>query len=216
MQIRESHEGIPSPLTAKLNSRDSPATRTLLNIDRISRRTALAIVLAAITITVSAFAAQDTVNYFAFYNALSQVKMNVASFSYTPQNYYADAKVNFTIENPTGYHGLALQFFEPNYSVNASGTTTPANSLIIPQQTKSLEPGKIVKIAFPFTSTWNKTWTNAQYTFTVNISLSTFLDPAAAVSALYLCQSNGGPGTCDQLAVNIEALGPSASRGGGA
>ena len=187
-----------------------------LTVETLSKRTVVAILLTAITLTASAFAVQDTSNYFAFYNALAKVKMSVASFSFIPKSYYADANVNFTIENPTTYRGLALQFFEPRYIVNASGNPTPSNALIIPQQTKTLDPDKIVKIIFPFTSIWNQSWTNPQYVFTVDLSFSTFLDPAAAVSAIYLCQSSGGPGTCDQLAVGIEALGPSPSRGGGA
>jgi hypothetical protein len=186
-----------------------------LTLKKISKRTALAILLAAITIVASAVAAQDTANYFAFYNALARVKLDIASFSYTPVSYYATVDVSFTIKNPTSYRGLALQFFEPRFMVNASGTTTPSQALIIPQQTKSLDPGQVVKITFPFNSTWNQSWTNPQYIFTIDLSLSTFLDPAAAISAIYLCQTSGSPGTCDQLTVGIEALGPSASGGGG-
>jgi hypothetical protein len=173
--------------------------------------------LTAITLFASAVAAQDTANYFTFYNALSRVKLNLISLEYTPRSYYAAANINFTVENPTSYRGLAVQFFEPSFIVNASGTgsTTQSQAVILPQHTKGLEPGKIVKIAFPFNSTWDQSWTSPQFDFTINLSLSTFLDQAAAVTAVYVCQSTGGPSTCVQEAVGIEATGPSGGRGGG-
>jgi len=186
-----------------------------LTLEKLSKRTALAIALTAITLFASAVAAQDTANYFQFYNALARVKLNLISLQYTPHSYYAAANINFTIENPTGYRGLAVQFFEPSFIVNASGNRVPSQAVILPQQAKGLEPEKIVKIAFPFNSTWDQSWNSPQFVFTINLSYSTFLDTAAGITAIYICQSTGGPGTCYQEAVGIEAKGPSGGRGGG-
>jgi hypothetical protein len=182
---------------------------------KLSRRAALAIALTVITLVSSAVATMDTANYFRFFDALARVQLNLTSLQYTPRSYFAEANITFTIQNPTGYRGLAMQFFEPSFVVNATGATVISQGVVIQQQTRSLEPDKKVTVAFPFNSTWNQSWSKPQFVFTINIGLSTFLDQAATVSSIYLCQSRGGPGTCEQLAVGIEGTGPFGRGGGG-
>ena len=177
---------------------------------------ALATVLVLIAVTSSTVAAFSTANYFQFYTALGQLQLNLKSLAYKTVGNLAEANITFTLDNPTEYRGISMLLFEPNFVVNASGeTVTRPLGLSIVQEISKLDPGKIVRVAFPFNSTWNQSWQNAQFVFTVNINLSTFLDQAASISTTYLCVSGGSPSTCEQVAVRIQGTGGFHGGGGG-
>jgi hypothetical protein len=186
---------------------------------RISKRGALALVLVVITGTSSALAVPSTANYFQFYNSLAQLQLNITSFHYrTITNpALAIANISFTIYNPTRYRGITMQLFEPLIVITASNqSVTSPLGLSLVQPRSSLDPGKNVPFAFPFNSTWNQSWRNTEFVFTIQIGLSTFLDQAASIVATYICVSNGTPTPCDQVAVGIQGTGGGGGgRGGG-
>jgi len=187
----------------------------LLMRRRVSKRTALALVLAVITMTSSVLAVPTTTNYFQFFNSLAQIQLNITSFHYrtitNPSE--AIANISFTILNPTEYRGITMQLFEPIVIVLASNqTVTSPLGLSLAQQRSPLDPGKNVPFAFPFNSTWSQSWQNTEFVFTIQLGLSTFLDQAASIVATYQCVSNGTPVACEQAAVSIQGT---ASPGGG-
>jgi hypothetical protein len=171
---------------------------------------ALALVLTVITVSSSALDVQSTINYFQFFNSLAQLQLNITSFHYRTitSPALAIANISFAIYNPTEYRGITLQLFEPTIVITASNqTVTNPLGLSLVQPRSPLDPGKNIPFAFPFNSTWNQSWRNTEFVFTIQMSLSTFLDQAASIGATYVCVSNGTPTRCEQVAVSIQGTG---------
>jgi hypothetical protein len=191
-----------------------------LIIRKVSARTALAIVLLIITLITSSITAVNTANYSQFYKALAGIRLDLTSLLFKPvtDSYGATkavANITFTINNPTSYKGIILTGVVPIFVVNASGLVTRPTGLTTIFESEPLLSNRIFAISFPFNSTWDRTWQNPQFVFTMTLLLSTFLDKVATFFTTFQCQSGGGPGICEQLAVSILGKGGFGGGGGG-
>jgi hypothetical protein len=189
-------------------------------IRKISAKTALAIVLLIFTLTTTSITAVNTANYSQFYKALAGLRLDLTSLVFkTVTNSFnatkAVANITFNVYNPTSYKGIILTGVGPVFVVNASGSVTNPTGLTTIFESQPLVYNRIFPISFPFNSTWDRTWQNPQFVFTMTLLLSTFLDKVATFFASFQCQSAGGPGLCEQLAVSILGKGGFGGGGGG-
>lgn len=193
---------------------------------RVPTKQLVTIILAVITLSSVTVAAMNSNNYYQFYEAIRELRLQNPSITLTPTNTSLNAYTIFTVENPTSYNGLKILQFEPSFKITANGTQVPANGLIqfTPPRDR-LDPGRMVNYNISFTAhgagvdeMYTKVENNCQclsqfgFNFTVAIFLSTFIDTFASVRAVYACNSNIGGGSCEQITVLINST-PSSSVG---
>jgi len=193
---------------------------------KITPRRTLGAIMVAMTIALAVIATVASVNYYQLYPALDQLQLKVSTFSWTPVNSFGGGiiielqKIVFTIANPTGYRGLSLEHFGATLFIfDNYNNTFPQGSLPYATGSGPLDPGGTITITVPpfnstaFTGNAASETSNLHYDVDVQLALASFLDKVGTITGSYLCDSAGGPISCQEIAVTISGT-PGGTTGG--
>jgi len=184
---------------------------------RTSPRTVLIILLVATTISLSAYAAAGTINYYQFYPALTKLRVDLTYIQWNASSTSLNGSVVFEVNNPTSYSGLRLRSLQSLLEVVLNDTNAIPQGSFSPLDSKgSLDPGKMMSLPVSFRGSGaaplkiietQASGGVVKFDFLVNLTLQSFLDPAALIVVSFLCETVGGPANCPEAAITLYSRG---------
>ncbi len=196
-----------------------------MELEKLPRKTQLLLAFLVATIVLSTVGALDTLNYVQYFPALEQLRVNVQSLQYRPNNSSLNGNVTLQFENPTGYTGLGLQALNVNFTIIANESTTiPQGVISYTIFPATLDPSSMINYTLPLDGNGNgpstvtqtlKTGGTIRFIFSVDVFLKTFLDAVYRTSIPYQCTNNQIPASCDQIGILILSKNGGPSGGGG-
>ncbi len=200
--------------------------------EKNSRRNQLTLAFLGLTLILLVVAAVGTVNYYRFYPALSQIRVNLTSLQPTRANDslgnpVLTVKVTFAVENPTDYDGLYLRSIESTWEIidimsPTTNATFPQGPFPYVPAKGPLNPGNVVSVTIPpinatggVVALASQPNTKLEFVFHPNLILSSFLNKVAVLIISYECSSSGAPSACGQAGLVLEVVGGASGGGGG-
>ncbi len=182
------------------------------------------VILTLTALGTGAYGTTATANYYQFYSSLQAVRVSLTSLHWVADNRSLNGTVTFALANPSNYKGLGLGTFKMDWEIDGmNGTIKLPQGVptLPPRMPKTLDPSQPFSIILQGGGDAPRQVTlirsipggDVKFIFHVDLVLSSFLDSVATAQTSYNCVSQEGPGTCQQ--VGIEILPQTRSGGGG-
>lgn len=182
---------------------------------KVSELQVLAVLFVLVVAVEVGLATASTTNYFQFYKALGQTQVSLVELQVVPVPSSQTSQVSlvFSVENPTSYQPIVMQDFSIGFTVTNS---TNGGTLVGPLQQAArgqsgpLDPNIASNVTMNFALPIPAK--DTQFTFTVTMDLSTFLDSLELIQSTYGC-TTGQPQLCQLMSTTTTS--PVSPGGGG-
>ena len=183
------------------------------------------VILTLTALGTGAYGVTAAANYYQFYSSLQAIHVSLTSFHWVADNRSLNGTVTFVLASPSNYRGLGLGTFKMDWEIDGMNGTVriPQGVPTLPlRMPKTLDPSQPITIILQGGGDAPQQVTlirsigrNVDFIFHVDLVLSSFLDSVATAVTSYNCVSQEGPGTCQQVGIEIFPQTRSGGGGGG-